>query len=139
MSYPASVVLVCGDVTPSASCAGPIGAQWSAVANVNASAWVDYGSLGVCATGQFAAVNNLPTASWLMVTDYAGGIPAGGSCQPASNFAFGAGAAFTPPFDISYVDGPTLAVAWGIGFTMIGMSWFIGRCVGMVLSAVRSV
>jgi hypothetical protein len=40
-------------------------------------------------------------------------------------------------FDVSQLDGPSLAACFGIGFTIIGMSWFIGRCVGMVLKAVR--
>jgi hypothetical protein len=41
-------------------------------------------------------------------------------------------------FDVSQLDGPSLAACFGIGFTIIGMSWFIGRCVGMVLRAVKS-
>ena len=41
-------------------------------------------------------------------------------------------------FDVSQLDGPSLAGAFGIGFTIIGTSWFIGRAVGMVLKAVKN-
>jgi hypothetical protein len=42
------------------------------------------------------------------------------------------------PFDFSQLDQPTLGACFGIGFTIIGMSWFIGRAVGMVLKAVKN-
>jgi hypothetical protein len=42
-------------------------------------------------------------------------------------------------FDVSQLDGPSLAACFGIGFTIIGTSWFIGRAVGMVLEAVRKI
>ncbi len=42
------------------------------------------------------------------------------------------------PFDFSQLDQPTLAACFGIGFTIIGMSWFIGRAVGMVLKTVKN-
>jgi hypothetical protein len=42
------------------------------------------------------------------------------------------------PFDFTQLDGPTLAAVFGIGFTIMGMSWFIGRAVGMVLRAVKN-
>jgi hypothetical protein len=42
-------------------------------------------------------------------------------------------------FDVSQLDGPSLAACFGIGFTIIGTSWFIGRAVGMVLKAVKNI
>lgn len=46
---------------------------------------------------------------------------------------------YTPPFDVSALDPTTLATCFGIGFTLIGVSWFIGKAVGIVLKFIRGV
>jgi hypothetical protein len=44
----------------------------------------------------------------------------------------------TVPFDFTQLDQPTLAACFGIGFTIIGISWFLGKAVGLVVSMVKS-
>jgi hypothetical protein len=78
-------------------------------------------------------MSQTPQCPGVVVTG-ATGIP---SCQD------GAGNPLTwvayAEFDVSQLDGPSLAAAFGIGFTIIGTSWFIGRAVGMVLKAVKNI
>jgi hypothetical protein len=44
----------------------------------------------------------------------------------------------TIPFDFTQLDVPTLAAVFGVGFTIIGMCWFLGKAVGIVVNMVKN-
>jgi hypothetical protein len=42
-----------------------------------------------------------------------------------------------PEFDPSLIDLTVAGEAWAVGFTMIGMSWFIGKAGQLVMNAIK--
>jgi hypothetical protein len=113
---------------------GTMGAPSIYVGNVTANAWVFYWGPSCIGPTQWGPVTSLPAGAWLLMVDSTG---ANYAYVPASSVTFGAGVAYTPPFDISQLDSPTLLYSYAAGFTLVGMAWGLGQAVGAIMRVVR--
>jgi hypothetical protein len=138
-------VLVCPDSgVQTNSCAGPFynnnGAAWIYVGYLNSNVSVAYSTFaaGGCSGGQTGSgmlpANILPANACLYSASADGNTF---SYVLASGFAFGAGAAFTPPFDISQLNTVQAGQAFVAGFFLIAMGMFIGKPIALLLDFIR--
>jgi hypothetical protein len=88
--------------------------------------------------GTFAPINALPSGACLVAGSSLGLTVSPNGYVAASALAFGGNGIYSPPFDISQLDGPTMSEAFSAGLILVAMGFIVAKPIQLLLQAIRS-